>query len=351
VSIVTVPPPSPSIAASLAAALPGDVILITPCDTVRPNPLHAVPLAKLIREATRAPVSHSLVVVQGGCFADIRASRRPALAQRPLSELIDMGELRGCWLLRHVRSAPEGDGALGKAIVESVAALLNAPVPAEFATAELVKGLLLLLARQDGPALVADLGLRDQLRRLVGGSADRMFCSEFTYRAFANAAAATGVPEYGIDCPDLLLGDWSELFHGPVGEREGPLTLTPTLTVEEGSPIDRLSSQGQLVGLPVRVTTVGVPDGRASDFRVDPAFDADAAGFLLRFGEMAASGSASGQIADFVTPRDLLHSPSLTPIARWGLGLGEELDPWRCPSSRDVGEPRRGARAAVSPGR
>lgn len=320
------PAPSASIRDSLATARPGDVILITPCDAISCDPLHAVPLAKLIREVTQAPVSHSLVVIGGGRFVDIRASRRPALAEGPLEQLGGMKELRGCWLLRHTSSNGPGRATFEKAVTDSVAAVLNSPEPIEFATGELVKGLLLLLARREGPEVIARLGLRKKLRRLISESPNRMFCSELTYRAFATAADSTGVAAYGIDCSDMLLRDWFVLLDA-VTEGEAP----PTITVETGSPIARLAASGQLQGFPWTIEEIDSPASRVSSFHMDPTFDADAASFLYAVRKAGVSRRARGEIADYITPRDLLYSPSLVPVARWGLGLNEELDPWLCP--------------------
>lgn len=328
-SLAKLPAPSETVAAALSAAKPGDVVLITPCDPpisiINPKP----PLAKLIRDATRAPVSHSLVVVDDARFVDIRKSRsrKDRVAISDLSTLLSMRTLKGCWLLRHSawKEASDPQGAhFQRNVVASTTRFLDTSEPVDFATRELVLGLLLLLARADGPKVIKELHLRDALRKLLDASPTRMFCSELVYRVFSNAVTTTGKQEYEIDCREMLLKDWYAVLRD--GSIEG---RSRRLVVEAGSPIARLAAQGRLAQLGWEIEVSDLLDGPEADPPTDPVLDDDVASLLTMLGKASVEGWQV-EVADFVTPRDLMYSPSFEPIARWGLGLGQSLDPWWC---------------------
>ncbi len=326
--------PSTEQAASdvLSTVVPGDVVLTTGCDDTSFEPPRGVPVSRLIREATKAPVSHALVIYESGVYVDAGPGRSAAVSHGAVSDLARSPKLQSCYLLRHHASEGISAPAFRSAIRASAEHFMS-DKNSTFATADVLKGLLLLLVRHDGPGLIEELGLRDQIKRWVGGGPRKLFCSEFVYRCFTKASETAGAQEYRISCEDLLLHRWRELLAPEANDMSaGPLEVEP------GSIMALLAERGDLerFGWPVILgnDVEGNPStGHSSPPSEDaaPAHDFGELGTdVLRLLDLLRTQGPTASFADFVTPRDILHASSFTVVARWGLGPGEVLDPWRC---------------------
>ena len=317
------PDASEDVDAVLETAQPADVVLTTSCDD--PDGL---PVSKLIRDATKAPVSHGLVVLKNHCYADA-ALRRPAIRDDGrLQDLRRSVRIRSCYLMRH-KAADAGDQAgFTAAVLTAARGYAANPYQGDFAVADMVKGLLLLLTQARGPDLVGSVPwLRRTLREVLGGGPKRMFCSEFVYRCFETAAEGNDAEQWRINCPDLLLDGWRSVL------TDDP-RLMAAMTVEPDTVIGMLAQEGRLDGLPIQVEGAGTETGveETTMERVAETTMEQLKADTLELVSRLVGQGVTASFADFVTPRDILYSPVLRLIAWCGLRHDATLDDWECTS-------------------
>jgi hypothetical protein len=285
----------------LNLARPGDVLL-----TSRPGWV-----SSLIRFLSESPVSHSILVLpdQQVIMAHLPRDNDETVIQRYTYDQLQQESWLGMYCQRH--QDVSGDASALARIVEIAELFENNAGPEgsltyKFGTVDMVMGAALCLVKP-ASRVVRWLGkhanpeIERRLRSLFDnrGGPSELFCSEFVYRCFLDASQY--VPSAAIDTSMLILRDWAAIITGQL----------PMMQAAEEFDVEDEDLTASWLQRPAPQL----------------AFDPQAAGqnrvrgLLLEMRDFILSlqilpAFAPG-VADFVTPVDLLRSPTFCTVAWW----------------------------------
>jgi hypothetical protein len=287
----------------LELAQPGDVLL-----TSRPGWI-----STLIRFLSESPVSHAILVLpeREVVMAHLPRAQNETVVQRYTYRQLQSEEWIGMYCQRH-QELEANRRALAK-IVEIAERFEEEAKPGgglryRFGTVDMVIGATLCMLRPASSVIRwLALNINDDIERAIrkifedrGGSSE-LFCSEFVYRCFFDAS--NDEPSAAIDTSMLLLRDWAAIITG-----QQPLLLRPR---EE---LKIRNSAMTVSWLDSREPPPGLVGPEISHWE-------DVKALLLMMRDFIRSlrnlpGFVAG-VADFVTPIDLLRSPTFRTVAWW----------------------------------
>lgn len=337
----------------LRQARPGDVVLRGVDDWA----------SRTIRAMSGAPVSHAMIVVADQTVIEATHPDGGSVVKRTsFGELREKAPITALYLCRHEATvappSPEGGEPAGPSpdqiIKETVAVAegWSGKTDVEFADLDLVLGGVLAATRP--AAWFLDRRFVKSLVRACGAAkqttSEKVFCSELVYRCFASAATQLKVPSLQIETPNLLLRHWVQLMiDSRAGRIDGPAAL-PDRAVDFDGVVEedfteahhlRPQEQQQQYSGPVQEPTadeapISYDDlillDHLAELVTEPVESQGDEGFLggvdggppQQEQQQQQGGSRSfrggrrrvaAEIADLVTPGDLLQSPSLHVVA------------------------------------
>lgn len=289
-------------------ARPGDVLL-----TGRPGEI-----SKCIQLLSDSPVSHAILVLpeQQVIMAHLPRTASDSVVQRYTYSQLQAESWTAMYCQRH--QGLDSDGRALSKIIEMAEMFERGEGPEgkldyKFGTADMVIGAVLCMLKPASKVIrlvtrYINGNVEQSLRKLFddrGGPA-QLFCSEFVYRCFLDASQT--VPSAAIDTSMLILREWAAIFTGqqPLMAVSNELSAPEaemTVTWLDGADSPTLVGPGISQQDDVQALLVAMRDFlRELDFQ----------------GSLGTIPGLAPSIADFVTPVDLLRSPTFCTVAWWG---------------------------------
>ena len=289
----------------LDVAQPGDVLL-----TSRPGWV-----STLIRFLSESPVSHAILVLpdQEVVMAHLPRAQDETVVQRYTYGQLQGEDWIGMYCQRH-QELEANRRALAR-IIEIAERFEDEAGPGgglkyKFGTVDMVMGAALCLMRPaSGVIRWLAININDDIERTIrkilgnrGGPSD-LFCSEFVYRCFFDASQDE--PSAAIDTSMLILRDWAAIITG-----QQPL-LPSLLQLSEELEVRKATMTVSWLDTPEPPGLVGAEISQWDDVK---ALLVEMRDFIRSLRNLP--GLVAG-VADFVTPVDLLRSPTFRTVAWW----------------------------------